>query len=133
MRVLEAVISSHLEDILAMKGLEKSTWASMLQPSREASQGDLTLPCFPFASTLKMAPQAIADELAASFPNIDALLHVTSMNGYLNFTAHPEWLAEAVTVVSLCAFFESIFCSCFRSPDRYIYAPFFTSLPQWAA
>jgi len=68
----------------------------MLQPSREASQGDLTLPCFPFASMLKMAPQAIADELADSFPNIDALLDVTSLNGYLNFTANPEWLADTV-------------------------------------
>ena len=96
MRVLEAVISSHLEGLLSEKGLEKSTWASMLQPSREANQGDLTLPCFPFASMLKMAPQAIADELAASFPDIDALLDVTSMNGYLNFTANPEWLADTV-------------------------------------
>ena len=43
-----------------------------------------------------MAPQAISDELASSFPDIDALLDVTSMNGYLNFTANPEWLANTV-------------------------------------
>jgi arginyl-tRNA synthetase len=62
------MISPHLEHLLSAKGVEKATWESMLQPSREASQGDLTLPCFPFASVLRMAPQAIADELAASFP-----------------------------------------------------------------
>ena len=90
------MISPHLEQLLSAKGVEKTTWESMLQPSREASQGDLTLPCFPFASVLRMAPQAIADELAASFPPLDALLSVSSVNGYLNFKAHPEWLADAI-------------------------------------
>ena len=90
------MISPHLEQLLSAKGVEKATWESMLQPSREASQGDLTLPCFPFASVLRMAPQAIADELAASFPPLDALLSVSSVNGYLNFKAHPEWLANAI-------------------------------------
>ena len=90
------MISPHLEHLLSAKGVKKGTWESMLQPSREASQGDLTLPCFPFASVLRMAPQAIADELAASFPPLDALLSVSSVNGYLNFKAHPEWLANAI-------------------------------------
>ena len=90
------MISPHLEQLLSAKGVEKSTWESMLQPSREASQGDLTLPCFPFASVFRMAPQAIADELADSFPPLDALLSVSSVNGYLNFKAHPEWLANAI-------------------------------------
>jgi arginyl-tRNA synthetase len=90
------MISPHLEHLLSAKGVEKATWESMLQPSREASQGDLTLPCFPFASVLRMAPQAIADELAASFPPLDALLSVSSVNGYLNFKAHPEWLTNTI-------------------------------------
>ena len=90
------MISPHLEHLLSAKSVEKATWESMLQPSREASQGDLTLPCFPFASVLRMAPQAIADELAASFPPLDALLSVSSVNGYLNFKAHPEWLTNAI-------------------------------------
>ena len=96
MKLLHDMISPHLEQLLSTKGVEKSTWESMLQPSREASQGDLTLPCFPFASVLRMAPQAIADELADSFPPLDALLSVSSVNGYLNFKAHPEWLANAI-------------------------------------
>ncbi len=96
MKLLHDMISPHLEHLLSAKGIEKATWESMLQPSREASQGDLTLPCFPFASVLRMAPQAIADELAASFPPLDALLSVSSVNGYLNFKAHPEWLANAI-------------------------------------
>ena len=96
MKLLEARISPHLDAILSQMGVEKSAWASLLQPSREASQGDLTLPCFPFASILKKAPQAISDDLAEQFPSIDALLSVSSVNGYLNFKANPEWLADAI-------------------------------------
>ena len=96
LKLLQAMISPHLEAMLSEKGVEKDTWGAMLQPSRESSQGDLTLPCFPFASKLKMAPQAIADELAESFPMIDALRSVSSVNGYLNFKANPEWLADAI-------------------------------------
>ncbi|MEC7254626.1 MAG: arginine--tRNA ligase [Candidatus Thermoplasmatota archaeon] len=96
MKLLQSIITPHLESLLSSKGVDKERWESMLQPSRESSQGDLTLPCFPFASILKMAPTAIADELAASFPSIDALLSVTSVNGYLNFKANPQWLANVV-------------------------------------
>ena len=84
MNLLQAMISPQLEQMLSAKGVEKATWEALLQPSRESSQWDLTLPCFPFASILKMPPQAIADELAESFPLGDALLSVSSVNGYLN-------------------------------------------------
>lgn len=96
MKLLQERITHHLEDILSEMGVDKAAWEPLLQPSREASQGDLTLPCFPFASILKKAPQAISDEVAERFPPLDALLTVSSVNGYLNFTANPEWLADAV-------------------------------------
>ena len=96
MKILQATISPHLESILSEMGVAKDAWESLLQPSREASQGDLTLPCFPFASVLRKAPQAISDEIAGLFPQLDALANVSSVNGYLNFTANPEWLADAV-------------------------------------
>ena len=96
MKLLQDIIVPHLEQILSNLGVDKAIWAKLLQPSREASQGDLTLPCFPFASVLKKSPQSIADELADSFPALDPLLNVSSVNGYLNFTAHPEWLADTI-------------------------------------
>lgn len=96
MKILQATISPHLESILSEMGVGKDAWESLLQPSREANQGDLTLPCFPFASVLRKAPQAISDEIAGLFPQLEALASVSSVNGYLNFTANPEWLADAV-------------------------------------
>ena len=65
MKLLQSIITPHLESLLSNKGVDKKRWESMLQPSRESTQGDLTLPCFPFTSILKMAPTAIADELEA--------------------------------------------------------------------
>ena len=96
MKILQATISPHLESILSEMGVGKDAWEPLLQPSREANQGDLTLPCFPFASVLRKAPQAISDEIAGLFPQLEALANVSSVNGYLNFTANPEWLADAV-------------------------------------
>lgn len=53
MKLLRQIVEPHLETLLAAKGIEHGMWASALQPSRESDQGDLTLPCFAFASILR--------------------------------------------------------------------------------
>ena len=49
-------------------GLDASMISRVLQPARELDQGDLSLPCFPFAKTLGMAPASIAEQLAEAIP-----------------------------------------------------------------
>ncbi|MGB2373445.1 MAG: hypothetical protein ACPIA6_07095, partial [Poseidonia sp.] len=49
-------------------GLDASLIPRVLQPARELDQGDLSLPCFPFAKALGMAPAAIAERFADSIP-----------------------------------------------------------------
>ena len=63
MKLLREIIEPHLETLLGSKGIERGMWASALEPSRESDQGDLTLPCFAFASILRQAPQQIADTI----------------------------------------------------------------------
>ena len=92
MKLLREIIEPHLETLLGSKGIERGMWVSALQPSRESDQGDLTLPCFAFASILRQAPQQIADEIADEFPEIQCLESISAVNGYLNFKANPEWL-----------------------------------------
>ena len=75
-------------------GLDASLIARVLQPARELDQGDLSLPCFPFAKALGMAPAAIAEQLAASIPAHPSLESINAVNGYLNFRASPAWLAQ---------------------------------------
>ena len=96
MKLLSKIIEPHLETLLASKGIERGMWASALEPSRESDQGDLTLPCFAFASILRQAPQQIADSIANEFPQIESLQSITAVNGYLNFKANPEWLAGQI-------------------------------------
>ena len=93
MKLLRQIVEPHLETLLAAKGIEHGMWASALQPSRESDQGDLTLPCFAFASILRQAPQQIADAIANEFPELVCLQSISAVNGYLNFTANPVWLA----------------------------------------
>ena len=96
MKLLRQIVEPHLETLLAAKGIEHGMWASALQPSRESDQGDLTLPCFAFASILRQAPQQIADAIANEFPELVCLQSISAVNGYLNFTANPVWLAEQI-------------------------------------
>lgn len=75
-------------------GLDASLIPRVLQPARELDQGDLSLPCFPFAKALGMAPAAIAERFADSIPAHPSLESISAVNGYLNFRASPAWLAQ---------------------------------------
>ncbi|MGB2393222.1 MAG: arginine--tRNA ligase [Poseidonia sp.] len=75
-------------------GLDASLIPRVLQPARELDQGDLSLPCFPFAKALGMAPAAIAEQFADSIPDHPSLESISAVNGYLNFRASPAWLAQ---------------------------------------
>ena len=94
MDLLKNEILPLVEQAAERMGLDAGLIARMLQPARELDQGDLSLPCFPFAKTLGMAPAAIAEQLAASIPAHPSLQSINAVNGYLNFRASPAWLAQ---------------------------------------
>ena len=75
-------------------GVDATLIPRMLQPARELDQGDLSLPCFPFAKALGMAPVAIAEQLCEAIPDHAAVESITAVNGYLNIRASPAWLAD---------------------------------------
>ncbi|MDP6906344.1 MAG: arginine--tRNA ligase [Candidatus Thalassarchaeaceae archaeon] len=76
-------------------GIEGNHWKSMLGRSREASQGDISLPCFPFSKQLRLAPDVIAESIVeyidSSLPSIG---EVTASGGYVNIRADIEWLMD---------------------------------------
>ena len=94
MQLLKQQILPLVEEAIASLGKTNLPVENMLQPSRELDQGDLTLPCFPFAKVFKMPPAAIADALASAIPEHEALGEVLATNGYLNFRISPQWLAS---------------------------------------
>lgn len=94
MDLLKDAILPLVEEAAEGMGLDAGLIPRVLQPARELDQGDLSLPCFPFAKALGMAPAAIAEQLAASIPAHPSLESTNAVNGYLNFRASPAWLAQ---------------------------------------
>lgn len=96
MQMLKAVIEPLIEDALAEVGVKSDHWKKMLSPSRELDQGDLSLPCFPFAKQLGKAPPAIAEALSEALAPHEAIGQVSAVAGYLNIKADPVWLARTI-------------------------------------
>jgi arginyl-tRNA synthetase len=93
MDILRQLIEPSLESALSEIGVEGDFWKKALGTSREKDQGDLSLPCFPFAKQLGRNPAEIASELSSSLSgNFD----VAAAGGYLNFKARSDWLASIV-------------------------------------
>lgn len=57
---------------------------------------DLAVPCFTFSKALRCAPQKIADDIASKIPAGNGITGVSSLNGYINFTADPVPIVSGV-------------------------------------
>lgn len=72
-----------------------------LERPRDAALGDLAFPCFPLARALKLAPPAIAADLASRLTPELADVSVTAAGPYLNFRiARPALAAEVLARVN---------------------------------
>lgn len=94
MDLLKTQVTPLVKKALESLGLDGTLAEKMLQPARESSQGDLSLPCFPFAKTLSMAPAAVAEQLEIAMPAHPSIGEVKAVNGYLNLRADLTWLTE---------------------------------------
>lgn len=95
MKALVVEVMPALAAAMAEAGIKGDFWHSMLGKSRDASQGDLALPCFPFAKQLGEAPDEIASRIAAAMDTSSpAISEVTASGGYLNIRADIGWLAS---------------------------------------
>ena len=94
MQLLKHHVTPLVERALDGMGVDPSLAERMLNPARESEQGDLSLPCFPFAKALGMAPAEIAQTLCEAMDTHESILEVNAVNGYLNIKANPSWLAR---------------------------------------
>ncbi len=86
----------------AMNSLDipDSTWLPLLGKATVEDHGDVALPCHSLAGILKKAPQEIAkqiSELVAS--DLQSFAIVSSMSGFVNITAKPEWLSKRLSII----------------------------------
>ena len=96
MQMLREILEPLLDEVLKSIGVTNAHWRSMLVRSREHDQGDLSLPCFPFAKELGKSPIEIAQQIAESLETHFAIGEVNAVAGYLNIKANPTWLAQQV-------------------------------------
>lgn len=97
MQLLKSNIQPLIEKAVEDLGVDASLVSHMLQPSSGHTWPpvcDLSLPCFQFAKTLGMAPAAIAERLSENIADHEAIHEIEALNGFLNITASPTWLAE---------------------------------------
>ena len=86
----------------AMNSLDipDSTWLPLLGKATVEDHGDVALPCHSLAGILKKAHQEIAkqiSELVAS--DLQSFAIVSSMSGFVNITAKPEWLSKRLSIL----------------------------------
>ena len=99
--IADAVASLFGADLLSAADI-----LPMLEYPPDQTLGDIALPCFRLAKTLRRSPMAIADALAAkvSCPDIS---EVSSVSGYLNFR------------IAAGAFTTRVLADVFAGGDRY--------------
>jgi arginyl-tRNA synthetase len=93
MQILLDAVANDLEAALASVGVKGDLWQRVIGPARERKEGDVALPCFPFAKMVGLPPAEIAEAVAAAMNQHEALSEVRATNGYLNLVANPAWLA----------------------------------------
>ncbi len=64
MKLLRDEIEQLIGQALVKAGISGDNWRQMLAPSRDTSQGDLSLPCFPLAKQLSRNPVELAQAIA---------------------------------------------------------------------
>ena len=84
-----------LESAMTSIGIQGDHWRKMLSRSKEASQGDLALPCFPFAKQLGCSPAEVAQQIADAL-ELD-IGNAVAVGPYVNIRASMDWLAAQLS------------------------------------
>ena len=86
----------------AMNSLEvpESTWLPLLGKATVEDHGDVAFPCHSLAGILKKSPQEIAKQISELVaPDLQSFAIVSSMSGFVNITAKPEWLSNRISIL----------------------------------
>ncbi len=96
------MFENELSNALAVEGLSEQDILGALEVPKEAKNGDICLPCFKFARTLRLAPQIIADRLTPHAKALDFVEKVETVGGYLNVFFKRTRLAADILRAAQC-------------------------------
>lgn len=85
-----------LSKALAVEGLGEQDVIDALEKPKESKLGDICLPCFKFARTLRMAPPAIAAKLQPYADALDFVEKAEIVGGYLNIFFNRSVMARKI-------------------------------------
>ena len=89
-----------LSQALAKEGLSEQDVFEALEKPKESKLGDICMPCFKFARTLRLAPPVIANKLLQYVENLDFVQKVEVAGGYLNIFFNREVMAQKVVDIA---------------------------------
>ncbi len=89
-----------LSKALAVEGLSEDDVLGALETPKEAKLGDICLPCFKFARTMRLAPPLIAQKLLPYVNTLDFVDRVEVVGGYLNVFFDRNTIATMVKKVA---------------------------------
>lgn len=78
------MFKKQLAKALAVEGLSEADVLDALEKPKESKLGDICLPCFKFARTMRLAPPVIAGKLLPYAERLDFVEKVETVGGYLN-------------------------------------------------
>lgn len=95
MRDLIEVLQPILNPVMSDMGLLESDWKDLVSSSTDTSFADVAMPCHSLSKVLRKSPLDIADEVLDKLgDSTSEICEVTSVNGFLNFSANAKWLSN---------------------------------------
>lgn len=94
MRDLVEAIRPLLKAVMSDLEVGEEDWSGLLAGSTVSDFADVAMPCHSLSRVLRKSPAVIAEDMLAGLGSSTAgICTVSSVNGFLNFTADSEWLS----------------------------------------
>ena len=95
MRDLIEACAPLIYDSVTELGISEGDISNLIGPSTVGPVADVAIPCHSLSKILKKSPVDISQQISdAIAPQLEGLALTSSMNGFVNLKAHPEWLAN---------------------------------------
>ena len=91
-------------DVMLFQAVEKllatlsdiSIDSNLLETPQDRLMGDVALPCFTLAKTLRKSPQQIATDITEQLSPNDEIAKIVATGPYINFFVNPSWIAANI-------------------------------------
>ena len=95
MRDLIEACAPLIYDSVTELGISEEDISNLIGPSTVGSMADVAIPCHSLSRILKKSPIDISEQISIVIaPHLQGMALTSSMNGFVNLKAHPEWLAN---------------------------------------